>query len=283
MIIQDCCFSLSNKKKACWILTNQCNLNCSYCAVNTLYIKNNTYINKQLLKANLIANICRENSIDKIILSGGEPTLIPDIVKIVEFLSSTGINVSLSTNGTLLLPLMLSQLKDAGLVKVIIGLHQEAEIIGKKGTLQLYKLREVAGYIKNANIQHEYSIVLTPSVLFKTQELYNLINISSPSLINLIEPQYCGRMKGINYHEYKNFKNNGFTIAKMITKVFTPFKTVYVKPLCNMDCPSGKQIFGISNLHLDQCPWKNYLDNSINPEFYNNNKYLSIRSNTTID
>lgn len=283
MIIQECCFSVSNnKQKACWLLTNQCNLNCSYCAVDTAHTWDITPNNRRSVDAKRVASICKENSIDKVVLSGGEPLLVPDIVKTVEVLASMGIKVSLSTNGILLLPSMLRKLKSAGLVKVVIGLHWETKTKNRHNAAQFYELRKVAWNVQNADIPHEYGVVLVPSITSVEKELSSIIGISSPLSIKLIEPQYCGRMRNIENFESHKTKNDMMIIAERLTEAFAPFETVLVRPLCSGECPSGKQVFGISsNLNLERCPWKGYLDNSFSVETFYTNEPLSklVRNN----
>ena len=50
----------------------------------------------------LVASLKQEYPIDKILLTGGEPLLNPDIINIIAYISSLGIKVDMVTNGKLL-------------------------------------------------------------------------------------------------------------------------------------------------------------------------------------
>lgn len=276
MIIQQCCFSVSNEKlKACWLLTNQCNRSCSYCAADTTYFTGFTPKSKRSEDAKRVAKLCIENSIYKIILSGGEPLLLPDIADTVQVLASKGLRVSLSTNGILLSTPMLSKLKSSGLTKVVIGLHWEDRSKNEHKTKSIDELEIIARNVYNAKIAHEYSVVLVPSIALVVDELYSIINVSFPEAINLIEPQKCGRFRKHQKFENQDSSNNMMILAERLTERFSPTETILVLPRCSEDCPSEKQVFGISNnLMLERCPWKSYFDYSSCEE---SNKTLPLR------
>ena len=80
-------------------VTQECNLRCTYC-----YAKNN--LGKDMMMnenaSRKYIDILEQKGVKKVVLTGGEPLLNPDIEKIVEYIKKKGIYVSLLTNGTLL-------------------------------------------------------------------------------------------------------------------------------------------------------------------------------------
>lgn len=103
-------------------ITDRCNLHCSYCKTFPY-----AYIpKKQILKFEEIEEVVKISSrlgINKIRLTGGEPLLRTDIVKLIRMIKSTrGINdLGLTTNG-ILLASMAHELYKAGLIRINVSL-----------------------------------------------------------------------------------------------------------------------------------------------------------------
>jgi cyclic pyranopterin phosphate synthase len=103
-------------------LTDHCNLRCVYCMPEDMTFRPNAEMMQDdeiLVLARLFADL----GFDKIRLTGGEPTVHPDIVDIVRGISETpGIHsISMTTNGVLLSKLAVP-LADAGLERVNVSL-----------------------------------------------------------------------------------------------------------------------------------------------------------------
>ncbi len=103
-------------------LTDHCNLRCVYCMPEDMTFRPNAELMQDdeiLTLTRLFANL----GIDKIRLTGGEPTLRKNVVEIVRGISETeGIkSVSMTTNG-LLLSRLAQPLADAGLERVNISI-----------------------------------------------------------------------------------------------------------------------------------------------------------------
>ncbi len=103
-------------------LTDHCNLRCVYCMPEDMTFRPNAELMQDdeiLILTRLFAKL----GIDKIRLTGGEPTLRKNVVNIVRGISATeGIkSVSMTTNG-LLLSRLAQPLADAGLERVNISI-----------------------------------------------------------------------------------------------------------------------------------------------------------------
>ena len=77
-------------------ITNKCNKKCSYCYNNMDKNIKNTYISKQNI-INLI-NQAQKMNIESIILSGGEPTLYPELEYITEYILKKQFNCKINSN-----------------------------------------------------------------------------------------------------------------------------------------------------------------------------------------
>jgi len=101
-------------------LTDKCNLRCVYCMPEEMTFQPNA----DLMSAEECLRLVRlfaELGIDKIRLTGGEPTVHPDLVRIVQGIHDLGIDaVSMTTNGLRLAELA-RPLKAAGLERVNIS------------------------------------------------------------------------------------------------------------------------------------------------------------------
>jgi cyclic pyranopterin phosphate synthase len=104
-------------------VTDRCNMRCTYCMPynNTTWFEQDNLLNfNQIVR---IATIFANQGIDKIKITGGEPTIRPNIENLVKSLSNIdGIkSISMTTNG-LLLKEKVKQLKESGLQSVNISL-----------------------------------------------------------------------------------------------------------------------------------------------------------------
>ncbi len=100
-------------------ITSRCNVNCLYCHHDGIMPKSEEMTAEEIFR---IAQVAREIGILKIRLSGGEPLIRPDIVEIVEKISTLGFkDVSITTNGTLM-ERYADKLVKAGLNRVNVSL-----------------------------------------------------------------------------------------------------------------------------------------------------------------
>ena len=83
-----------------WSLHNLCNFRCSYCPPN---LNNGTTKNISLLKIQQFFVKLKTRISDKKFIfafSGGEPTLHPEFIDIIKFLSDNGCEICMTTNGS---------------------------------------------------------------------------------------------------------------------------------------------------------------------------------------
>ncbi|NJD76243.1 MAG: radical SAM protein [Candidatus Methanoperedens sp.] len=103
-------------------ITRKCNLNCIYCFANAKYTDSQTRNYRcnemRLDRINYLIDQIAELETKKIILTGGEPTLRPDLPKIIQRLSNYGIDVFLATNVYSMNDKLAKELRDSGLTKI---------------------------------------------------------------------------------------------------------------------------------------------------------------------
>jgi GTP 3',8-cyclase len=100
-------------------LTDRCNLRCVYCLPEDARFAPTRATTAELMR--LTEAVVRTAGVDKIRLTGGEPTLCDDLVEHARHAASLVPTVGLTSNGILLASL-LPQLRDAGLTRINISL-----------------------------------------------------------------------------------------------------------------------------------------------------------------
>ena len=102
-------------------ITNKCNYTCYYCHREGNYSESNFMLTPQDL--HFVCQIALENGFTKFKITGGEPTVRPDICEVIKEISSLNLpDLSMITNGTRLAE-MSKSLWDAGLHRLNITLN----------------------------------------------------------------------------------------------------------------------------------------------------------------
>jgi len=106
-------------------VTDRCNFRCRYCMPREKFGKEHNFLPKSnILSYEQIRNFviaCKPLGLSKVRITGGEPLLRRDISKLVSQISSLGLEVALTTNGSLL-SREASGLAEAGLSRVTVSL-----------------------------------------------------------------------------------------------------------------------------------------------------------------
>ncbi len=98
-------------------VTRECNNNCIFCG----FPKRNLFLDFEKVKEKLVA--AKKNKTRLITLTGGEPFMHPDIIRIVVFIHEQGMESRITTNGTHLDEEFLGSLKRSGLNYLAVSLH----------------------------------------------------------------------------------------------------------------------------------------------------------------
>lgn len=107
-----------------WLITNQCNLRCSHCG-NTSRAK----LSKELTKEESFNFIdqCAERKVFVLNISGGEPFLREDWFEILSYARKKGIEVGITTNGTIITEEIAKKIKKLD----TFNIHVSLDGIGK--------------------------------------------------------------------------------------------------------------------------------------------------------
>lgn len=98
-----CCFSqIPCAKRAFWLITKDCNRSCDYCYFASGAEKSGHHGNRDLVALGETADRLRAEGYNDILISGGEPLLVPNIARCLEVLAERGFAIAISTNGDFL-------------------------------------------------------------------------------------------------------------------------------------------------------------------------------------
>jgi MoaA/NifB/PqqE/SkfB family radical SAM enzyme len=115
-----------------WEVTNACNLKCKQCHASSgkpLPDELTTEEGKRLLDS-----IVAVSEFRMLALGGGEPLVRPDIVELVAYARSLGLEISIATNGTLLTAELAREFKKLGVANIAVGLNANDEEIHEQVT-----------------------------------------------------------------------------------------------------------------------------------------------------
>ncbi|MGD2249134.1 MAG: radical SAM protein [Candidatus Methanofastidiosia archaeon] len=102
-------------------VTNACNLHCSHCYASASSEENEKLLNLQEIFS--IIDTLDSMDVIAVTLTGGEPFLRKDILKIASYASQKGMRVYLTTNGTEINEATIKELKDNGIGRITVSIE----------------------------------------------------------------------------------------------------------------------------------------------------------------
>lgn len=175
------------KKLFGWIeLTNRCNLKCSYCYANSGG-DNSTDLGIDIWKE-VIAGF-RYLGAEKILLSGGEPTLYPGLTELLHYCREIGLLPGLVTNGLALNDRIIGALLDAkAFVQLSLdSVHADA-YFAARGVPCVQTVLANLERLQQANIEVQISCTVT--------------NITRHTVVDLIEYALCHGIQSVRVGEF---------------------------------------------------------------------------------
>ena len=168
--------------------TMACNANCTFCYYKGQGCKSSVALQK--IKRTLII-YKQYYGLENVDISGGEPTIYPDIAEMVSFSSRIGLKPTIITNA--LKPSVLAELAAGGLDDAIISLHNTGKkhdkAVGRQGAGR--KLFESVGVLKKYGTSFRTNTTITSqnykSLPAISKELVKL----GPKMVNFIVFNPC--------------------------------------------------------------------------------------------
>lgn len=242
-VIGNCCFfGKTTKKKAIWEITDKCQQQCYHCS------NYNRRMNMDI-KQNEINKIIEElndNKFEQVLLTGGEPFLNRHIFFIIDKLIEKGIDVSISTNGMLLLD-NLNKLKDRKIKKIIVSLDSLNSELYKRLRGKNTSLTKVLKGIEAIN--NNTNICITVHCVVNKLNIGEIPQILEYSIRENIEFSISNLIPINN----KNSDNLVCTIEEIVHMLEN--NHILLKKISN-DCSACKKVVGIkANGVYTPCLW----------------------------
>ena len=156
-------------------LTYRCDLACPHCLVGTNLYRNDGELNFSEW-ARLLAELDHIGA-RKVLLTGGEPLLHGDVVRLVGFVSGMGIPVDLNSNLQRMSPALMRELHQAGLTEISVSLEGPEQIHdrmhGKRGAFS--QTIQAIAWAAALGIQVDASCCLTVDNVNHIDKLLGLV------------------------------------------------------------------------------------------------------------
>ncbi|MGC9372313.1 MAG: anaerobic ribonucleoside-triphosphate reductase activating protein [Thermovirgaceae bacterium] len=158
------------EKVACTVFTQGCNLRCPYCH-NPELISCDSNQDDLLAEGDFFSFLeSRRGLLDGVCITGGEPTIQPDLVDFAARIRELGFLVKLDTNGTR--PQAFATLLDRGLLDFIAmdvktspeGYVRDLGYAGKMG-----RITESIAIIKESGVEYEFRTTVVPDLVGETE------------------------------------------------------------------------------------------------------------------
>lgn len=154
-------------KIAAVMFTNGCNFRCGFCH-NADLVNPNAKVKIITQKEILDFLKKRQNVLEGVVITGGEPTLQPGLIDFIKNIKKLGYAIKLDTNGTdpdLLTKLITNKLISYIAMDIKGPLDKYHIITGSK--INLEKIKKSVEIIKNSGIDYEFRTTVVPAQLDK--------------------------------------------------------------------------------------------------------------------
>lgn len=145
------------------VFTFGCNFNCWYCHNRKIIEGNQIEIVSEKEVIDFLSK--RKGMIDGVVVSGGEPTINPNIEEFITKIKEMGFKVKLDTNGTnpeLLEKLINKKLLDFVAMDIKTSLNKYETIT--KCKVDLNKIKQSINILKNSGVDYEFRTTFSPDI-----------------------------------------------------------------------------------------------------------------------
>lgn len=154
-----------------WVLTNRCNIECSFCFMDAEKYRGDGF-ELSAAEREIILREIIDNGVLKVILTGGEPTLVPEFYQYVETLRKHNIWVEVTTNGTRLTADRVARLRDAGVNTVQLSINGSEPAVNDP-----LMGRSFARIVKSAELLRAQGLQVAFKVTVTRQNIRDVPNI----------------------------------------------------------------------------------------------------------
>lgn len=166
--IQQCTLLDYPGKIACIVFAPGCNFRCGYCHNPEFVLPDKIIqIKDSFIPEEVIFNFLtrRKNLLDGVVVSGGEPTLMPDLLEFIQKVKNLDFLVKLDTNGNR--PEILEKAIENNLVNYVAmdiktSLDHYPELVGK--FVKPEKIKQSIEFLKQGSVDYEFRSTLIEEI-----------------------------------------------------------------------------------------------------------------------
>lgn len=220
---------------ACEIFTQGCNMACPFCQNSELIsITNNSNYSEELIFEYLRL---RKKILDGVVITGGEPTMQPDLINFIKKIKEMGYKVKLDTNG--FRPNVLKELLDKNLIDYVAmdikNSFEKYDITCGVKNLIIENIKKSIEILKCSNINYEFRTTIIKEYHTK-EDILKILDIIGDSKYylqnfemsdNVLDKSLHGftdyeliSMQNIINLKYSNVKVRGIRYAQEGGKVY---------------------------------------------------------------
>ena len=241
-----------------WEITHRCNLKCIHCFVKRYYIHELTRNNMLRVLDNL-----RKAGVEELWISGGEPLLVKDLPFVINYASSLGLTVTLSSN--LALPLSeeyIREIRGSGVRFIHTSLDGIGELHDKIRGARVFRILD-----KNLDLAISNGITVGISLVLSRYNInidfiqyFNYIKIKGIKRVSIYKAEPLGAVQeqdfsiGLREELYILRKLYDALLKLDLSDVeIEIIRFSYNGPL--QDCKAEKFFSLLPNGELSLCPW----------------------------
>ena len=174
--LQKCSLSDYPGKMSAVVYTQGCNWRCPFCQNPELVLPQ--CFGEPISEDTLFSFLKRrEDRLDGVVITGGEPTMHPDLLEFISKIKAMGFAVKLHTNGSnpgMLRELLHKDLLDFISMDLKAPFNNYTQVAGTR--VQADFLRTSLWLVKNSGLEHELCTTVVPG-LHTTQEIKSMANL----------------------------------------------------------------------------------------------------------
>jgi len=169
-------------KIAATVFTIGCNFRCPYCHNPELVLPSLTQMQPKLTEEEILDFLAEKNKfLEALCITGGEPTLNPDLKDFIKKVKALGYLVKLDTNGSL--PKVLKDLIGNRLVDYVamdIKAPPEKYNLLTLGDILIEKIQESIDILKKGKVDYEFRTTVAP-ILLEEEDILKIANWIKPA------------------------------------------------------------------------------------------------------
>lgn len=249
----DCCFSLG--RVLLLTLTDACNQQCIHCMRDAM-LRPVDHVGIQTLGVS-VAAVKALHGIEKVVISGGEPTLIPNLHDLVAVIKDARLRVTLCTNATRIDGLYARLLYSSGLTKVTVGVEGVGSTYDKfRGAPNAFaKMLGGVNACAQAGLRVTINITLHNEIIDAPELIGRNFCELGVSEFTVTAPILQGRAQD-NCSRFDKVTVSAATIFGQRLRESSGRPVSLRVPKCDhSSCPSGQRVFSMNRHgHLSGCP-----------------------------